>query len=300
MTWIKKSPGLQHRQVTSSSSRPNLHPSCKFNSDYFVCLHLHTPGFMLLFAWGLLCEGANWSSLPTGSAHGSDGTGWTADCLGKDITMLRTICFWDQDLRNFVIFIVAILKMKNTELCLNILITDTMTKIDHNCRKFEKFCRKACRILGDKRAILSQTPIARQLWSKPWIVDDNSQELLVITHWESKGCGWRRGCKAGQHISGTNVLVLAPGDEHNTAQHKGRDEAAKRAWTVRGDQHHQRCPKPSDPFPESSRGMNCTGLLICIESEKLIFKMGRLIKGIPSKPTCVAIPRIPLLDQCWS
>lgn len=84
--------------------------------------------------------------------------------------------FWDYNLSYFVIFIMAIIKTKTIKLSLNIQTTNTMTKIDHNCRKLT-----TCRILGDKRAnVYVSNTIARQLWSQPWIVADNSQELLVI------------------------------------------------------------------------------------------------------------------------
>ena len=44
--------------------------------------------------------------------------------------------------------------------------------------------------------------------------------------------GERGHTKVGQHFSGTNVLVLAPGDKHNTVQ--GRRKVEKWAWTVGG------------------------------------------------------------------
>lgn len=46
---------------------------------------------------------------------------------------------------------------------------------------------------------------------------------------EGTGCGWKRGHReVGQQFSGTNVLVLGPGDKHNTVQHKHRNEIEKR------------------------------------------------------------------------
>lgn len=66
----------------------------------------------------------------------------------------------------------AIIKMKNTELTLNILTTDTMIKIDQNCRKVT-----ACRILGDKRANVFVSNTDSQITVEP--------TMLVIT---AKNC----------------------------------------------------------------------------------------------------------------
>lgn len=41
---------------------------------------------------------------------------------------------------------------------------------------------------------------------------------------------------AGQHLPGTNILVLAPGEKHN--QHKHRIEADRGTWVL-GDRDHQ-------------------------------------------------------------
>lgn len=42
-----------------------------------------------------------------------------------------------------------------------------------------------------------------------------------------------------QHISGTNILVLAPGDKHSATQHKRRNDVKKQAWAVGGCGDHQ-------------------------------------------------------------
>lgn len=47
-----------------------------------------------------------------------------------------------------------------------------------------------------------------RLWSQPRIVSYNKLKERTI-------CGWRRGhAEVGQHISGTNILVMAPIDKH--------------------------------------------------------------------------------------
>lgn len=67
-----------------------------------------------------------------------------------------------------------------------------------------------------------QTPLAGCLWNQPRVVGNNTLR-------EGTGCGWKRGHReVGQQFSGTNVLVLGPGDKHNTVQHKHRNEIEKR------------------------------------------------------------------------
>lgn len=46
--------------------------------------------------------------------------------------------------------------------------------------------------------------------------------------------------------AGTNILILARGDKHNTAQL--RSDVEKCAWTVGGEQDHQRPLKPPIHF----------------------------------------------------
>lgn len=42
-----------------------------------------------------------------------------------------------------------------------------------------------------------------------------------------------------QHISGTNIFIVAPGDKHNAIQHICRNEVKKLAWAVEGYGDHQ-------------------------------------------------------------
>lgn len=71
--------------------------------------------------------------------------------------------------------------------------------------------------------------------------------------WLEKGlCGGR------QHFSRTNILVLVPGNKHDTVQSKHRREVEKWAQTVGGIKDHTRALKPSDPFPDRSKGADCT------------------------------------------
>lgn len=71
-------------------------------------------------------------------------------------------------------------------------------------------------------------------------------------------CGWSRGhIEVGQQFSRTNILVLAPGNKHNTAQDKCRNEVKMWARTVAGDQDHPRPSKPSNPFPGRPGRTDC-------------------------------------------
>lgn len=83
---------------------------------------------------------------------------------------------------------------------------------------------------------VSETQRDRKLWSQPWIADKNSQGLLAITHCE-KRCGWSKGhMEAGQHFSGTDIFILAPGVKHSTAQEWGWEVGMDcKGWT-----RHQR------------------------------------------------------------
>lgn len=51
--------------------------------------------------------------------------------------------------------------------------------------------------------------------------------------------------EAGQPFSGTDILVLAPGDKSRTVQCKCANEVEMWLWTVWEDQDHQRPLKPS-------------------------------------------------------
>lgn len=47
-----------------------------------------------------------------------------------------------------------------------------------------------------------------RLWSQPRTVVNNKLQGRTV-------CGWRRGhVEVGQHISGTNIPVMAPTDKH--------------------------------------------------------------------------------------
>lgn len=64
---------------------------------------------------------------------------------------------------------------------------------------------------------MSQTPIARWLWSQPSIVGNNNMEKVQAGEQGHK--------EVGQHFSGINVLVLAPGDKPHMV--RSRKEVAK-------------------------------------------------------------------------
>lgn len=89
------------------------------------------------------------------------------------------------------------------------------------------------------------------------------------THWEKDKTYWEKEqdvagdgghTEIEQHFSGTNLFVLAPRDRHSTVQHTYRNNVEKWmwTWTAGGDQDHQKCPKPSNPFPEGTGRTNCT------------------------------------------
>lgn len=61
--------------------------------------------------------------------------------------------------------------------------------------------------------------------------------------WLEKGvpCGDRAA------ISGTNTLVVAPGDKHNTDQRQEQDQEVGMDYRG-GDQDHQKSPKPPNHF----------------------------------------------------
>lgn len=75
---------------------------------------------------------------------------------------------------------------------------------------------------------MSQKLIAGWSWSQERIVGNN---MLC----ERKGCGYRKGhAELGQHFSGKNILVLAPGDQPNSAQCRHRNEVGNRGQIVGG------------------------------------------------------------------
>lgn len=49
--------------------------------------------------------------------------------------------------------------------------------------------------------------------------------------------------EVGQHFSETNVLLLDPGDKHNTIQLECRNEVKKQAWTVGEESRQPKTPK---------------------------------------------------------
>lgn len=66
---------------------------------------------------------------------------------------------------------------------------------------------------------MSQAPIAREQWNHPRIVCNNNTEK------EQAVAGEGGPREVGQHFSGINVLVLAPGDKQNMVQ--GRKKVDK-------------------------------------------------------------------------
>lgn len=70
---------------------------------------------------------------------------------------------------------------------------------------------------------MSQTLIARQRWSQPRHVGNNSQAFLAIRYCEKEQCVAGEGghVKVGQHFSRTNVFVLAPGNKNSASTGMG-------------------------------------------------------------------------------
>lgn len=65
-----------------------------------------------------------------------------------------------------------------------------------------------------------------------------SQASIGNSHWEKEQdvAEERSHTEVGQHFSETNILVLAPGDDHSTVQCECRNEVKK--W-LQVDQDHQ-------------------------------------------------------------
>lgn len=113
--------------------------------------------------------------------------------------------------------------------------------------------------------------IPRQTPFHPWLLVG----FLVRTLWEGTGCSCRRDhAELGQHFSVTNVLVLAPGDQHNTKQCKNSLRSGHGLW-----------------------GMHCAGKLMCMKSKNFISKAGDTYLSNASKPGRMCIP----VDwHCWA
>lgn len=127
----------------------------------------------------------------------------------------------------------------------------------------------SCRSPEDKGLMsVSQTWTARSLCCQPRILGNN---ML----WRSNRMWLEKGALQGQDSSFLGkILVLAPGDKHSWTY---RNEVKKKdCWPkanpAEEDQDTRDLPKPSNLFPEMSRGMNCAWQLICIEIKKLIYK----------------------------
>lgn len=62
------------------------------------------------------------------------------------------------------------------------------------------------------------------------------QVLLVTAHCKKEQDVAEEGGQVGKHFSGTNLIVLAPGDDYSTIQYECKNEVKK--W-LQGDQDHQ-------------------------------------------------------------
>lgn len=99
--------------------------------------------------------------------------------------------------------------------------------------------------------------------------------VCINTLWERTGCVWRRGhTDVGQHFPGTNILVLAPGEEHNTIQHKCRSEVKKWEWNVWGDQDLW----PLSILMQPHCRFQMLFQVFCISNDYILTSTGRLMQ----------------------
>lgn len=88
-------------------------------------------------------------------------------------------------------------------------------------------------------------------------------------------------------------LRNAPGNKHDTVQHKGTNDTEKWVWDVGEEEDHPRAPRPSNPFPERLKNGLC--MTINWDRKQEAYLQGR--ENLSIKMFALEAPDAPSVSQ---